>query len=177
MEDTKDTDIIEQNQNYTNSFRNICETEDEVQASIKQSDRDCMMDRMRSQEILNFSKRVQKEKDTSGNKGGSDDEIELSGDEESNPFDELEKIHDSKMKEQTKNGNEEWINNYVSEKGEEMGARITGSRLIESGIKKTIYREGGNEPTEKGRMGKKFENETGRRPVDIAGSILTRFQV
>jgi len=155
---------------HANSFRNICETEEETKASIKISDRNCLLERDREEQMLEFSKQIGKEDPNMKSK----EENELSGDEDMNPFDELEKIHDSKMKNERYQNKDDWTDNYISEKGYEFGAKITGSRLIESEIGKTIRREGGNEPINKGRIAKEFEDNAGRRPIELNGKYLIR---
>ena len=160
MDETKDTDLIGRNgmDNYEDTFDNLGKDKEERSGSIKNND-----------EELDFSKHIHDNEDMRYRRRDTNDEIGLSGDEKENPFEELERIHDSKIKEQIGNEKEEWIENYISEKGEEFGARITGSRLIESGLKQTVWREGGTEPVAKGRMGKDFNNEAGRRPIDLQG--------
>jgi hypothetical protein len=159
--------INEEINEHANSFRNICETEEETKASIKISDRNCLLERDREEQMLKFSKQIDQE--DQNRRIDSGEENELSGDEDMDPFEKLEKIHDSKMRNERYQNKEGWIENYISEKGEEFGAKITGSRLIESEIGKTIRREGGSEPINKGRIAREFEDNAGRRPIELDG--------
>lgn len=103
------------------------------------------------------------------NSNQKSDELELSGDNEDNPFDELEKIHDKKMKSQreaSKNG-ESWIDNYRIGGGE--SAKITGSRVIPSERDQTIrVQNTEQDPESKARTAMEFtKNDPSRRPIDL----------
>jgi hypothetical protein len=119
---------------------------------------------------MNFEKsHKSKSKKSIQNPSENEDELELSGDEEENPFAELEKIHDRKLKSQREaNKNEEsWIDNY--RKGDDEEAKITGSRVIPSERDQTIRVENTDQdPDSKARMGMQFKkNNPSRRPIDL----------
>lgn len=159
---------------FQNSFRNICETEEDLEKSAKKSERDYMVSRERDPESMKYSINLKTEDNQKmkilKNTNEEEVEMELSGDEE-DPFEKLEKAHLKKMEMEVKNEKteEEWFDNYRTENGEEKGAKITGSRLIESTMEETIRMDRNErDPVPKGREAKEFPQQNqSRRPIDL----------
>lgn len=186
-ESTKDTDLlgrkentIKTSKNPRNSFSNICETKEDLLNSENGSDRENLMEFGRDPETLKYSQQLEKEREINQellDKGTKMKmELHLSGDENENPFEELERIHASKVKEEIGAiHTESWINNYQTENGEEEGATIAGSRLIagsgifDSNLHNTteMMMPRGNAPEERGRGIATKKNQPVRRPVDL----------
>lgn len=140
-----------------------------VEASLEEKS----LERNPKERSLNSSRSIAKSRDfdrrdseKSKQEAPQEDELELSGDEPESPFDELEKIHERKMRSQREAGENggSWAENYRTDTGEE--AKIGGSRVIPAETIRVENRE--REPESKTRTAREFENNvTSRRPIDL----------
>ena len=140
-----------------------------VDASLEEKS----LERNPKERSLNSSRSIAKSRDfdrrdseKSKQEAPQEDELELSGDEPESPFDELEKIHERKMRSQREAGENggSWAENYRTDTGEE--AKIGGSRVIPAETIRVENRE--REPESKTRTAREFENNvTSRRPIDL----------
>lgn len=140
-----------------------------VEASLEEKS----LERNPKERSLNSSRSIAKSRDfdrrdseKSKQEAPQEDELELSGDEPESPFDELEKIHERKMRSQREAGENggSWAENYRTDTGVE--AKIGGSRVIPAETIRVENRE--REPESKTRTAREFENNvTSRRPIDL----------
>lgn len=173
------TDLIARNEresaqrDFKNSFRNVCETKKRETEQGGEDQRDCMTSRERNPDSLLFSKQLEKDRERElVTQSKLEEEEQLSGDEAPNPFEQLEEIHQSKMKQERESQRQQsWIDKYQTDQGEEKGAEVGGSRVIGSELEHTIRlqtREKG--PEYKGRQPKQFEQNQSRRPIELRRS-------